>query len=114
MKWRKLQPIVKPIFQGCLNCSPTPLAKLQMLNTFIGINSIDEWLLKNDKNVDLSEWFSDNSMDDSVSLMRIENRIRKDSDHDWRIFFNSGLHDETYQRQDKNLWVLVIQGKGYA
>jgi len=38
----------------------------------------------------------------------------KKQEADWRLVNFQPLHDEVYQRQGKNLWVLVKKGRGFA
>jgi hypothetical protein len=49
-----------------------------------------------------------------LSVRQAENKARKAPRHDWRIILDGPLHGETYQRQERNCWVLVEKNEGFA
>ena len=48
------------------------------------------------------------------TLMFIELQARKDNKSDWRLHNIMPLHEEEYQRQGKNNWVMIKKGLGFA
>ena len=48
------------------------------------------------------------------TVLKAENRARKNPDADWRIVMDGPLHGETYQRQGRNRWVLIEKNQGFA
>lgn len=51
---------------------------------------------------------------DCWTVQKAENLARKSPKSDWRIVLDGPLHGETYQRQGRNLWVLVSRNQGFA
>jgi hypothetical protein len=45
--------------------------------------------------------------EDAPTLMKFENMARKNPHADWRYLRITALHEEEYQRQGKNYWVMV-------
>jgi len=56
----------------------------------------------------------DASWEELPTLMKFENMARKDPDHDWRLILDGPLHGEEYQRQGRNLWIMVSSNMGFA
>lgn len=52
--------------------------------------------------------------DEYDTLMKYENKARKEPDADWQVKIDLPLRNATYQRHDKNTWVLIEQGQGFA
>jgi len=48
------------------------------------------------------------------TLATYEARAAADPDHDWRVCFYAPLHEEEYQRQGPEAWVLIRSGEGFA
>lgn len=48
------------------------------------------------------------------TLADIEALIKEDDSREYRCYYLAGLHDETYQRHERNKWVLIEKGPGYA
>lgn len=44
----------------------------------------------------------------------VETLAKADPDHDWRIWFYAPLYEAEYQRQGDGIWVLVMNGEGFA
>ena len=95
---------------GCLNCSTTQWPKVSMLRKIWGEGTI----IKNNKTVYDARMENDVSWENAPTLMKFENMARKDPDADWRYEHISALHEEEYQRQGKNNWVMIRSGMGYA
>jgi len=110
-KWRKLKPTPKEkVYIGCLNCSTVQWPKASMKTRIWGENA---FITKDGKMI----YCSDENIIDirkAPTLQKIEKMAQKDPDHDWRFVKITGLHDETYQRQGQNNWVMVKSGPGYA
>lgn len=108
-KWKKL-PTIEGGVHGCLNCGYTH-SKLSMHHKIIA-GFGDAIITKNDKYVYQEppnmEW------EDAPTLMRFENRARKEPDCDWRFSLNLPLRSAIYQRHGKNEWVLIETGMGFA
>ena len=52
--------------------------------------------------------------EDAKTLLTFERMALKEPTADWRFVLNLPLRSATYQRQDKNQWVLVEKGLGFA
>lgn len=66
---------------------------------------------------DGSTIWSENEQDGGVEEMHgkdAEVMAAADTDHDWRIVLEGPLSARTYQRHDKDRWVLISQGDGFA
>ncbi len=48
------------------------------------------------------------------SLLRFERMALKEPTADWRFVLELPLRSAVYQRQDKNQWVLIEKGNGFA
>ena len=109
-KWKKLKPLTKKdtVHIGCLNCS-TACRGITMKRRIWGEH---DSIIKDRELVYLVDPAED--FEDAPTLMTFENLARKDPDHDWRYYHLTALYDETYQRQGRNLWLLVKSGPGYA
>ena len=44
----------------------------------------------------------------------LESVAKNDPDHDYRVSFYTPLHDEVYQRQGDDYWVMIESGPGFA
>ena len=107
--WTMLEPLEgRP--NPCLHCPPIyPTLKLNRRIAvgfgFAGVSKGDEQVWTED---------GDEKWADMPTLMTFENMARKDPDHSWEAVMHGPLHGETYQRQGRNLWVLVEKNKGFA
>lgn len=112
-KLKQLEDNFKNRSKGCLICGTTPI-KLPMnykiLYAFGGA-----YITRNGK----TYYFPDNwdgtklGLKKHKTLMTFELKARKNK-ADWRLVNDVPLHDEVYQRQGKNNWVLVKKGIGFA
>ena len=102
----------KNVHTGCLLCSTTRHPKVSMRRKICGDF---DYISKNGKEVYSGIWDgSEYQWDNAPTLMKFENMARKDPGADWRYTRITALHDEEYQRQGRNLWVMVKSGMGYA
>lgn len=113
---KKLKPLhdnFKNRSKGCLCCGTVPV-KLPMNYRIIqafGGSHIE----RNGKiyyypdSCDMSK----ESFKKQKTLITFENLARKDK-ADWKLINYMPLHDEVYQRQGKNNWILVKKGLGFA
>lgn len=99
--------------KGCWLCGEMPI-KLPMNYKIVqgfGGSYIEKngkvFYWPNDWNGSKKEW------NKQKTLMIFELKARKDR-ADWRLINNQPLHNEVYQRQGKNNWVLVEKGMGFA
>ena len=97
----------KDIHIGCLNCSTVHRKAPLNMDVTVGFGFAQ--VTKDGKEV-----WSSSSMDEVVRLRRFEMRARKEPDADWRLVRVTALHDEEYQRQGRNNWVIVKSGLGIA
>ena len=107
-KWEKLEPLPGH-GNPCLHCPPI-VSKLKMYRRIavgFGFAAITK-----DGEIIWTE--NGEEFHECPTVMKAENMARKDPDHDWRIVLDGPLHGETYQRQDRNEWVLVEKNVGFA
>ena len=100
----------KNVSKGCLNCGVLQIRapmNLKLYQCFGGHH-----VTRNGKIFFWPE--QDEKWNDHKTLMYVENRARKHPRSDFRLHFNMPLYDAEYQRQGKNNWVLVKEGKGFA
>lgn len=57
---------------------------------------------------------NDMKWEDYSILQEFEDQARGDPDHDWRAILETPLRDAVYQRQDKDEWILISSGPGFA
>ena len=105
---------LKPLhdtIQPCLICPPK-LAVLQ-LDTMLAVGFGSCSVTKNGEEV-YSEQRWDEEKEKYPSLGVYELLAQREPDNDWRVHFHAPLYDAEYQRQDKESWVLVRKGLGFA
>ena len=51
---------------------------------------------------------------DPPTVNDIERMVRFDQEHCWQIVFNEALSLRIYERQGPGLWILVLEGEGFA
>lgn len=109
MSYAKLTPLPGQI-NGCLNCG-YKASKLEMSHKCYDYGFDFEFITRNGKTV-----FSTINLPekDNCTMQKWENMARNDPDADWRFHYLGGLSETEYQRQGKNLWVLVRIGQGMA
>jgi hypothetical protein len=106
MSWKKEKPVENPgLRSGCLSCGPQPITLPLNACMAVGFGGVT---VRREKEI---VWSGD---DENRTVMRYENMARKDPDHDWRIEFFGPLSNTTYQRHEKNKWVLIEKGLGFA
>lgn len=111
MAFKKLKPVPKDkVHIGCLHCSTVQYPKASMRTKIWG----EIETITCDGEEIFTTKFDDENYAKSPTLMTFENMARKKPDSDWRYIHMTALHDEEYQRQGKNNWVMVKSGKGYA
>lgn len=94
---------------GCLNCSLA--SRTIKMNRKIGVGFGFAGITKDGEIV----WCEHNeNWNELPTLMRFENMARRNPDHDWRVVLDSPLHGETFQRHNKNAWVLIESNAGFA
>jgi hypothetical protein len=94
---------------GCLNCGGKPLT-LKMNHVLqVGFGTVS--LECDGKYVELGDPLNESK---PWSVQKAENLARKSPSRDWRIVVWGPLSGFTYQRQGKNLWVLVEKNLGFA
>ena len=111
---KKIKPITEPHSKGCLNCGYMPV-KLPMNYKIIqGFGGA--YITKNGKLYYMpDDWDgTKEGWKKAKTLMYIELRARKEPKANWRLVNLMALHDEVYQRQGKNNWVLIKKGMGFA
>ena len=138
MSWTKLDPWTGPTQIGCLTCSPVPanvpLCRLDRLLA-VGFGDVTvtkdgvclyselEWMQTHDRLDPLG--MSDAQLEEALAthgedlipyptLADFEAQAAADPDHDWRVRFWGMLHEEEYQRQGPEAWVLVRSAEGFA
>lgn len=109
MSWKKLTPL-KGRNNPCLSCPPI-VPKLRM-NRRIGVGFGRAGVTKDGALI----WCEKSQMEWNQlwTVMKAENLARKDPNHDWQIVLDGPMHGETYQRHDRNLWVLVEKNEGFV
>ncbi len=110
--WQKLEPLADDHIHhsGCLNCPGT--TKTLKMNRRVGVGFGFAGITK-DGELMWSEPI-DSVWAHFPTMMTFENMAREDPNHDWRAIMDGPLHGETYQRHDKNKWVLVKSNIGFA
>lgn len=108
-KWKKLKAL-PGANNGCLCCPPI-LGKFN-LNGRIAIG-FGYAAVECDGKPIWSE-APDAEFEDCWTGRKAENRARKSPNHDWRIVIHGPLSGRTYQRHQKNTWVLVESNMGFA
>jgi len=104
--WEKRPPLQRTGFRsGCLNCGPNPRRLVLRTRLAVGFGMV---AVKRDGAM---VWCGD---DERVLLRRFELRARNDPNHDWRVSFDGPLSSTTYQRHERNTWVLIERGMGFA
>ena len=105
-------PLKDSIHHGCLNCGGTE--SILSLDTRL-YNDVGGWYITKDGEHYFEEDpSSDKEWEEYKPLKDIEEEARKDPDHDWRAVFFLPLRGGTYQRHDKNKWVLIESNRGFA
>lgn len=101
---------VEKRYIGCLNCGDNR-GKLPMNTKVIaGFGTAKITMDKKEIYYEMpnTEW------EDAPTLMKFELMARKKPKSDWRYILNLPLRDAEYQRQDKNTWIMVKSGMGFA
>ena len=99
----------KDINVGCLNCSSvTKILKMSKVLA-VGFGDVS---VSRDGEVLYSEQGVKN--DEYATTQNAEDMALEDPDHYWRILFYAPLHEEEYQRQGNEKWVLIRSGLGFA
>lgn len=100
----KREPILKPEFKGCANCSRLAETILKNDDTIWNYNFMS--LTLNGKEIKIN----DNT---TISSFLNEYKIKKEDEVE--IFYMSAFHDETYELDTEDMkFKLVEQGEGYA
>jgi hypothetical protein len=112
-QWKKLSPVgSENTWQACMSGPPTTEKASMHMRIAVGFGDAyvkkdttvvwDEVrdFVRKDKDV-LEHWR------EIPTLMRFEYLARKDPDHDWRCVLNAPLRYREYQRQGRNLWILI-------
>lgn len=98
---------------GCLTCSTVPDSRIADMDTLIAVGFGSAYATKNgDIIYDGERDFAERG--DAKTVADIEKLARKEPDADWRIVKYGPMHGETYQRQGKNMWVMVESNDGFA
>lgn len=108
-KLQYLKPI-EPKAGGCLCCGNGAVSHLP-LDTVL-YQGFGGWHITKDGKF----FFQDDSnkeWDQFKTLQYIENKAKRDANHDWRAECYTPLHGEVYQRQ-RGKWILVEQNLGFA
>jgi len=107
--WRKAPPIVGRM-QGCLHAGLAVERIALRAVLAVGFGSVT---LTRDEAI---VWSGDEAFVDGrpKTVAWAERQAREDPKHDWRLRFHAPLSDRTYQRHDRNAWVLIAQGEGFA
>lgn len=108
-KFEKLKPLKSTII-GYLHCGYT--ADILPLKTRLYQGMGGYMITKNGKLFFMED--SNKEFHEAKTLQYIENKARKEPDNDWRCILDLPLRSAEYQRQDKNKWVLVKTGMGFA
>lgn len=95
---------------GCLCCGGT-VYKLPM-NTRM-YQGMGGWMIvKNGELFFMDK--GDKEFEDYPTLMKFENEARKEPNAEWIAQVDLPLSNAKYQRHDKNTWVLIEKGEGFA
>jgi len=101
--------IDNPKLIGCINCSPIPntkLSKRQSLYMGFGIVQL---------RIDNNCVWSDMESNKTVGWLTKKYKEKLDNAECSTLFFNSALHDETYEYNKKDgEWYLIEQGQGFV
>ena len=138
MPWTKLPAWTGTVHLGCLTCSPVPEnAHLCRLDRMLAVGFGAVTVTKNGTCLyDEQEWMhrqgyrdplgmTDDELEAALetcgedlveypTLATYEALAAADPDHDWRVCFVAPLHEEEYQRQGPEAWVLIRSGEGFA
>jgi hypothetical protein len=138
MTWTKLPAWTGKVHRGCLVCSPVPanafLCRLdRMLAVGFGTVTVtrdgtglydeQEWMYSQgchdplgmtDAELEAALETCGEDLVEYPTLATYEALAATDPDHDWRVHFATALHEEEYQRQGPEAWVLVRSGEGFA
>ena len=99
----KRKPILKPKFQGCMNCSKVPETTLKPSDKIKKSSFMT--LFINDKGISVE--------DITIEEFLKQTNIKKDDCVE--ITYISAFHDEKYELDTEDMmFKLVEQGKGYA
>ena len=109
MSYKKLEPL-KGSPAGCLNCGYTE-SKLSMRTKITA--GFGMAVIKKNKELIYAEP-PNTEWEDAPTLMKFELMARKEPNAGWRYILDLPLRSAMYQRQGKNLWVLVKKGDGFA
>lgn len=111
MSWTKLKPI-KGGFGGCLNCGyqydVAPLDMIIAVGFGTAIVTKNGMVIYNELDECHDNW------DNAWTVTKAEEEALRDPDNDWRIVLEAPLSMRVYQRHEKNTWVLVKKGMGFA
>lgn len=103
-------PPIKSTHVGCLCCDSNHEQVLPMDTVLC--NGFGGWAILKD-----GEYFFSDDVDkeweDFKTLQFIENKAKRDTNHDWQAVLNTPLHGATYQRQ-RGKWKLVAEDQGFA
>jgi hypothetical protein len=116
MTHNKLTPIKKLKNIGCLNCSYSELQENVRIKRIRMDYRLENYPMGYDEitfNGKRVLCTSEISEEMAIPLMRFEKIARK-AKGDWRLHIERALRSSIYQRQDRNKWVLVKCGEGYA
>lgn len=109
------KPWKKPPIEGgvgaCLCCSVT--ADILNLKTVLYFGVAGGWVIKKDG----QEFFQeegDKDWDDCKKLEAIEALIPEGDNSEYTAHLDTPMRDAVYQRHDKNQWVLIQKGPGWA
>jgi hypothetical protein len=109
MAWVKEPPIKGGKTVGCLNCGYKP--EIVPLGMRIAVGFGAARLTKNGEVV----WEEGNKeFKDCITVAQAEEIAAKDPDNDWRIELYGPLSEAVYQRHNKDKWVLIKTGLGFA
>ena len=117
MSWERLPPIAQgdAIHDGCLHAPATRAKAALNVKIAVGFGFAG---ISRDGEIVYREPQHDGPFSETwakiPSLMKFENMARKDPDHDWRLILDGPLSGKTYQRQDRNEWLLVQSNRGFA
>lgn len=100
----KRKPILKPKFQGCLNCSSVPKSIVENDDIIWNYNFMS--LILNGKQIDIT---------DKVTVRNFLEEYKIKKEDSVELFYMSAFHDETYELDTEDMkFKLVEQGEGYA
>ena len=138
MTWMKQPVWAGPVYMGCVHCSPmVENGHFCQLDRLLAVGFGDVTVTKDEETLYSECTFmqahepsdpggmdddafgeelmdSGENMVDYPTLATYEEQAASDPDHDWRVRFYGPLHEETYQRQGPEAWVLIHSGMGFA